>query len=109
MSNPNPVIPLILSAPLRQQIEQEGEQGYPNEICGILIGRDLPDGKGGQQRVIERLEPGRNVFEKDEQYHRFSIDPAHQLRAEKAAEKRREAGARLLSQPPRSPGPAERI
>lgn len=83
----NNVAPLILSEPLRRQIESEGEQGYPNEICGILIGRDLPDGNGGTQRVIERLEPGKNVFEQDEQYHRFSIDPLQQLRAEKAAEK----------------------
>ena len=43
MSTANPVIPLILSAPLRRQIEQEGEQGYPNEICGILIGRALTE------------------------------------------------------------------
>jgi proteasome lid subunit RPN8/RPN11 len=84
--SPN-VPPLILSQTLRRQIESEGEQGYPDEICGILIGRDVQDGKGGTHRIIERLESGKNVFEQDEQYHRFSIDPLHQLRAEKAAEK----------------------
>jgi proteasome lid subunit RPN8/RPN11 len=30
--------------------------------------------------------PGRNTFEADEQYHRFSIDPMLQLKAEKEAE-----------------------
>ncbi|MDB5298805.1 MAG: Mov34/MPN/PAD [Phycisphaerales bacterium] len=76
---------LILTESLRRQIEAEGVAAYPNECCGILIGRDLTEG-GATLRVVERLEPGRNVFEKEEQYHRFSIDPAQQLKAERAAE-----------------------
>jgi proteasome lid subunit RPN8/RPN11 len=52
----------------------------------MLIGRDVA-GPGGPRRVVDRLEPGRNVFEADEQYHRFSIDPKDQLKAERAAEK----------------------
>jgi proteasome lid subunit RPN8/RPN11 len=77
--------PLVLPPDLYRQIEAEGEAGYPNEVCGMLIGRDVP-GPTGPRRVVDRLEPGRNVFEADEQYHRFSIDPKDQLKAERAAE-----------------------
>ena len=77
---------LIIPGALRRAIESEGAAAYPNECCGMLIGRDIKDG-AGTRRVVERLEPGRNAFEAAEQYHRFSIDPAQQLRAERAAEK----------------------
>jgi proteasome lid subunit RPN8/RPN11 len=76
---------LVLSEVLRRRIESEGSAAYPNECCGILIGRDEARG-GGTRRVVDRLEPGKNVFEADEQYHRFSIDPRQQMKAERAAE-----------------------
>ena len=80
---------LVLPESLARQIEREGESGYPNEICGMLIGRDIrcAEGIDRTRRVVDRLEPGRNVFEAGEQYHRFSIDPRDQLRAERDAEK----------------------
>ncbi len=81
---------LILSPELRLQIQKEGEASYPNECCGILIGRDHtapgPDGQATPRRVVDRLEAGRNTVESNEQYHRFSIDPLQQLKAERAAE-----------------------
>jgi proteasome lid subunit RPN8/RPN11 len=78
--------PLVLSEAIVRQIEAEGNRAYPNECCGILIGRDVT-GVAGNRRVVDRLLPGRNVFEADEQYHRFSIDPRQQLQAEREAEK----------------------
>jgi proteasome lid subunit RPN8/RPN11 len=80
----NPPV-LVLSDALRRRIEGEGAAAYPNECCGILIGRDV-NTPGGKRRVVDRLEPGANVFEADEQYHRFSIDPRQQMKAERAAE-----------------------
>jgi|SRR5687767_7498929 len=80
------VSPLILPPALRRRIEEEGSSAYPNECCGILVGRDVKDAPGATTRIVDRLEPGQNVFAADEQYHRFSIDPRAQLRAEKAAE-----------------------
>ena len=74
-------LPLVLSPALRRQIEAEGSAAYPNECCGILVGRDV-DGR----RLVERLVEGRNAFEADEQYHRFSIDPRQQMKAEREAE-----------------------
>ena len=73
-------LPLVLPAPLRRQIESEGAAAYPNECCGILIGRDM-----GGRRLVERLMPGTNAFQADEQYHRFSIDPRQQINAEREA------------------------
>ena len=61
---------LVLSAAIAEQIEREGVSAYPNECCGILIGRDV-----GNQRIVDRLVPMKNVFDAGEQYHRFSIDP----------------------------------
>lgn len=78
--------PLILPPALFRQIQTEGEAGYPNEICGMIFGRDAKTA-GSIRRVAERLVPGTNAFEADEQYHRFSIDPLQQLKAERAAEK----------------------
>lgn len=79
---------LILPPPLFRQIEAEGAAGYPNEICGMIFGRDVADAAvSGARRVAERLVPGANVFAADERYHRFSIDPLQQLKAERAAEK----------------------
>ncbi|HZL38613.1 MAG TPA: M67 family metallopeptidase [Tepidisphaeraceae bacterium] len=77
---------LILPDALRRQIEAQGAAGYPNECCGMLIGRDVSE-NGAPRRIVERLEPGRNAFEAAEQYHRFSIDPAQQLQVERAAAK----------------------
>ena len=74
-------LPLVLPPALRRQIEAEGSAAYPNECCGILVGRDV-DGR----RLVEQLVEGRNVFEADEQYHRFSIDPRQQMKAEREAE-----------------------
>ena len=77
--------PLVLPESLARRIETEGVSAYPNECCGILIGRDVT-GPEGTRRVVDRLVQGRNAFEADEQYHRFSIDPRQQLAAERSAE-----------------------
>ena len=79
------MIQLVLKAELRRQIEAEGSAAFPNECCGILIGRDVRDDQG-ERRVVDRLMAGQNVFEADERYHRFSIDPRVQLQAEREAE-----------------------
>jgi len=73
--------PLVISSSLVQQIESDGVIAYPNECCGILIGRDL-----GDRRIVDRLLPMKNAFDATEQYHRFTIDPLAQIEAEKAAD-----------------------
>jgi proteasome lid subunit RPN8/RPN11 len=69
---------LYLPAPLAREIEQHGVRAYPDECCGILLGRDE-----ATRRVVERVRPTENVFEDvSERRHRFSIDPLELLRAE---------------------------
>ena len=67
-----------------RQIEEEGAQTYPNECCGILIGRDVSDGTC-VRRVVERLVPMQNVFDPQQQRRRFAVDPLALMKAEKAA------------------------
>ena len=76
------MMPLVLAGELRARIEAEGVAAFPNECCGILIGRDVR----GEQRIVDGLVAGTNVFQPDERYHRFSIDPRLQLKAEREAE-----------------------
>jgi proteasome lid subunit RPN8/RPN11 len=71
---------LLLPATLARQIEREGSTIYPNECCGIMFGRDTPEG-----RVVDKLEPVPNVFDETERYHRFSISPKQLMEAEKKA------------------------
>ena len=76
---------LKLTDQLYKQIEQEGVAAYPNECCGVMIGRDLVGTDGSTQRVVDTLQPLTNSFEKEEQYHRFKLDPLEYIQVEKAA------------------------
>lgn len=63
-----------------QQITTHAEAGYPNEICGILLGSDSEGG-----RTISGSLAIENSFAADEQYHRFLITPQDMFRAERLA------------------------
>ena len=80
---------LVLSGDLYRRIQAEGMRSYPNECCGILVGRDVKEG-AATRRIVDRLEPGKNAFEADEQYHRFSISPQQLMNAERQAGERGE-------------------
>ncbi len=76
---------LVLPSSLYRQIEQEGVRAYPNECCGVMIGRDVRNGDGQTRRIVDRLQPLTNSFEKEEQFHRFRLDPKEYIEVEKAA------------------------
>jgi len=71
---------VIINVEQDAAIRQHGETGYPNEICGVLLGR----AEAGRKTVVGLL-PIDNQFEADEQYHRFLITARDMLRAEKEA------------------------
>lgn len=71
---------VTITAAQEAAIRRHGEAGYPNEICGILLGKEA-DG----HKTIHELLPIENQFEAEEQYHRFLITPPDMLRAEKQA------------------------
>jgi len=75
---------LVLTPSQVEQIGAEGAQSYPNECCGIMIGRDVSDGTC-VRRIVERLEPMANVFDAAQQRRRFAVDPVALMRAEKSA------------------------
>jgi proteasome lid subunit RPN8/RPN11 len=64
-------------------IRHAGEESYPNECCGVLLGTLLED----DEKRIEGVLPIDNGREAEEQYHRFEIGPEDYLRAEKEARK----------------------
>ena len=61
-------------------IRSHGEEIFPNECCGFVLGRFNGDG-----RETVELRPVVNAFEDDEKHHRFSIDPRDFMLAEKDA------------------------
>jgi proteasome lid subunit RPN8/RPN11 len=71
---------LILADSLYRRIEEEGVRAFPNECCGVIIGRDEKP-----NRIVERLQVLTNSFEAEEQYHRFRLDPKEYIEVEKAA------------------------
>lgn len=51
-------------------------EGYPNEVCGFLIG------KGGDPRTVLEVRRARNVRAEDRRT-RYTIDPREQLRVDR--------------------------
>ena len=76
---------IILTDSIHQQIEQEGVAAFPNECCGVMIGRDEKQADGSINRIVESVQPLTNSFEANEQYHRFKLDPKEYIAVEKSA------------------------
>jgi proteasome lid subunit RPN8/RPN11 len=74
-------IMLFLSSEHEKIVRVDGENAYPNECCGVLIGE--VDSAG--VKIVKHAEAIHNAFEDDEQYHRFLIKPEDMLNAEKTA------------------------
>ena len=73
----------MLILPLESEIiiRTDGENVYPNECCGVLIGEIDDSGV----KIVKRAESIRNARTDGEQYHRFLITPEDMLRAEQTA------------------------
>ncbi|HYO63273.1 MAG TPA: M67 family metallopeptidase [Pyrinomonadaceae bacterium] len=70
-----------LSARLSEEIRGHGERAYPDECCGLLLGR-LEE--GGVKEVSELFHV-ENAREAGERYHRSLITPEEYLRGERHA------------------------
>lgn len=79
---------LVLPQRLREEIEAEAMSAYPNECCGIMVGREEA-GAQMTRRLVDRIVPTQNVETADPS-RRFVVDPHTLLRVEKeaAAQKR---------------------
>jgi proteasome lid subunit RPN8/RPN11 len=77
--------PVRLSAAQRAEIDAHAAQTYPDECCGILLGREA-DGA----RVVERLKPLDNQWDAGERRRRFLITPQDMLQIQREADRRGE-------------------
>jgi proteasome lid subunit RPN8/RPN11 len=79
------------NAEIEAAIRNEGEKAYPNECCGVLLGKfggaDQGDSSADESALVESIIPIENAHEADEQYHRFRIEAEDVMRAEKEARK----------------------
>ncbi len=90
--SPQPSSTLILSAADRETIKRHLEAGYPDEACGVMIGRELPGTPGASGQgvgssactEVVRLVLADNARE-DSRHNRYVIPPEAVLAAEKAA------------------------
>lgn len=67
-----------LAPAAEQAIRQHGRQGYPHEVCGVLLGR-----AGQPLQVLEAVACGNANTERA--HDRYLIEPKDQLRVEKEA------------------------
>src|ERR1700675_2413705 len=77
---------LKMSAEIAQKIREHGAQGYPNECCGALLGRDA-DGTSTAAREILAVFPLVNRRE-DSPHNRFSVTAEDVRDSEKAAKEK---------------------
>jgi proteasome lid subunit RPN8/RPN11 len=81
---------LVITPDHLRAIDRHGEQSYPEECCGFLIGR--ASGEGATTTLVERLLPVANERE-DSRHNRYVINPETVLAAHKEA---RAAGADVV-------------
>ena len=75
---------IVLSAALKAGIEKHGEETFPNECCGFLLGK-----LNGADRGVVELMRMANDREDEAQYNRFLITPEASYRADKVARAKR--------------------
>ncbi|MBT4167389.1 MAG: M67 family metallopeptidase [Rhodospirillaceae bacterium] len=69
---------IVLPKAPRAAIATHAAADYPNEACGLLLGR-----RDGEDMIVSQAVASANVA--DEPSHRFAIDPGLRLRLQKAA------------------------
>lgn len=72
---------LLLSNPLRRELEGYARAGAPNEVCGLLLGSSTARGA-----LVQRIHPGRNR-NVEQPSSRYELDPTDLLAAEESARK----------------------
>lgn len=74
---------VVLPAALQQRIFRHLEAAHPNEGGGFLLGSQDAE----TVRIVDII-PIENVFEKEEQYHRYAMTPLDWARLEDQADER---------------------
>jgi len=74
---------LRLTRDLLQMISAQGEEAFPHECCGFLLGS-----ANGESRTVGLLQPAMNEREDAARHNRFLITAENYLAAQKEAESR---------------------
>lgn len=95
---------LIWTSQMRSAVCRASENGYPDEVCGLLVGERV-----GDNRIVRAVLPVANAWEETgEHRRRFRIAPDDFVRAERQA---RAEGREILgfyhSHPDHEPVPSE--
>ena len=70
-------------------LRQHGEESYPCECCGVLLGRFDDNGAGSVVRIVSRIARCGNTCE-DSPQNRYSIDPRDLIRIQREGRERGE-------------------
>jgi proteasome lid subunit RPN8/RPN11 len=73
---------LIIRQPELDALRQHGEETYPHECCGIMLGRI-----GGGERVVEAVQRAGNT-RTDSPHNRYNIDPRELVKIQRQARER---------------------
>lgn len=93
---------ILLAAEAMAALVAACEAAYPEEACGLLVGRRRADGRVEVARAV----PSANLA--DEPRRRFEVDPALRLRLQREARRgRREIVGHFHSHPDGAPVPSE--
>lgn len=76
---------IVLNPQQLIQIRRHGEQDYPYECCGLLIGRFTEDNR----KIVAETYPISNAREESAKRNRFLIQPEELVRGERYARERR--------------------
>jgi len=76
---------LKISHPAYLALRQHGEETYPHECCGVLLGRFQDDGA----KVVTRVERCENTRE-DSPHNRYHINPKELIRVQRQGRERGE-------------------
>jgi proteasome lid subunit RPN8/RPN11 len=77
---------LKISQPLYDQLRQHGEETYPNECCGIMLGKTGADSETGKAEAltVEALIRAGNT-RTDSAHNRYHIAPQELIKAQREA------------------------
>ena len=73
---------IILDQRVILEMHSHASSTFPEECCGLLLGKFEDDSNRKLVRGSKRMD---NVFEKEERYHRYAIDPMDYMDVENEA------------------------
>jgi proteasome lid subunit RPN8/RPN11 len=80
---------LKLSQSSYLSLRQHGEETYPHECCGVLLGRFDDNGAGSVTKSVSRIARCGNTRE-DSPHNRYQIDPRELIRIQREGRERGE-------------------